>query len=92
MAGESRKTVDHQEIKKWVEARGGRPATVKGTEGIKDAGVLRIDFPDRGEDNRMEPISWDEFFKTFDEKSLAFLFQEKTRDGKQSRFSKFVSR
>jgi hypothetical protein len=38
------------QIKRWVEERGGKPATVKGTE--KEAGVLRIDFPGySGEDS-----------------------------------------
>jgi hypothetical protein len=37
-------------------------------------------------------IEWDEFFATFDEHKLAFLHQDKTADGKPSRFNKFVSR
>ena len=35
-------------------------------------------------------MSWEEFFKIFDEGELAFLHQDKTHDGKESRFSKFV--
>src|SRR4051794_34732042 len=43
---ESKTTTDHDEIRRWAEERGGRPATVEGTEGGgEDAGVLRIDFP-----------------------------------------------
>jgi hypothetical protein len=33
MSAESKTTTDHDEIKKWVESRGGKPATVKGTGG-----------------------------------------------------------
>jgi hypothetical protein len=40
----------------------------------------------------LEEISWDEFFKAFEENNLAFLYQEKMKDGKQSRFSKLVDR
>ena len=40
----------------------------------------------------MEPIEWDEFFRIFDENNLAFLYQEQTKDGGESRFSKFVDR
>ncbi len=45
MAGESQQTTDHGKIQKWVEDRGGYPATVKSTEHGEDACLLRIDFP-----------------------------------------------
>ena len=37
-------TTDHDTIRKWAEARDGRPARVKGTGDAKDAGLLRLDF------------------------------------------------
>jgi len=40
----------------------------------------------------LEEISWEEFFEKFDESHLQFLYQDKTKDGKISRFHKFVSR
>jgi hypothetical protein len=89
---ESITTSDHDEIRRWVEARGGRRAHVRDTGGAGDAGVLRIDFPGRGDDDALEELSWDEFFDKFDEAGLAFLYQERTADGDESRFSKFVSR
>ena len=92
MAGETKITTNHEEIRKWAEARGGKPATVKRTENDGEAGVLRIDFPGYSGAGSLEEISWDEFFEKFDEKGLAFLYQEETRDGEQSRFFKFVSR
>jgi hypothetical protein len=83
-------TTDHAAIRKWAEARGGRPASVKGT-GQGEAGVLRIDFePERAEG--LELISWDAFFEKFDAEKLGFLHQDKTADGKLSRFHKFVDR
>jgi hypothetical protein len=45
MTGNSHMTTDHTVIRKWAEARGGQPATVKGTESHGEAGFLRIDFP-----------------------------------------------
>jgi hypothetical protein len=92
MAGESKRTTDHEEIKSWVEARGGRPASVKGTGNDEEAGILRIDFPGQGRDDKLEAISWEEFFEKFEEKKLAFLYQEETAAGKESRFFKFVRR
>jgi hypothetical protein len=80
-------TTNHTEIRTWAEAREGRPAKVDtGGKG----GILRIDFGEP-EDN-LEEISWDEFFQIFDENKLAFLYQDKTADGGQSRFNKFVNR
>jgi hypothetical protein len=92
MAGGSHTTTDHNVIHKWVEERGGRPATVKGTgRGGEEAGVLRINFPGYSGEESLEEISWEEFYDKFDEKKLAFLYQEETGGG-QSRFCKFVSR
>ncbi len=92
MAGSSKTTTDHNVIRKWVEDRGGHPATVKGTGDANEPGLLRIDFPGYSGEGRLEPISWDEFFKKFDEKNLAFLYQDQTRDGEESRFFKLVTR
>ena len=92
MAGESKTTTDHDVIRKWVEERGGKPATVKRTGDEEEPGVLRIDFPGYSGKDSLEEISWDQFFEKFDEKDLAFLYQEQTRDGEESRFFKFVSR
>ena len=90
MAGNSQTTTDHKTIQKWAEEHDGKPARVKGT-GNEEGGLLRINFPGYAEDN-LEEISWDEFFKTFEDRKLALIYQEETKDGKESRFSKFVSR
>lgn len=92
MAGESKTTTDHDEIRKWVEGRGGKPASVKGTGSEGEAGVLRIDFPGYGDETSLEEIGWEEFFQKFEESELAFLYQDETADGQQSRFFKFVRR
>ena len=80
-------TTDHNKIREWAEARGGHPAKVDtGGKG----GILRIDFGEPEEN--LEEINWDEFFQIFDENELAFLYQDKTADGGESRFNKFVNR
>jgi len=83
-------TTNHEEIRHWAEKRGGEPASVKGTGSKGEAGVLRLDFEPK--DESLDHISWEEFFDKFDEARLAFLYQEKTSDGKTSRFHKFVDR
>ena len=93
MTGESRTTTDHQQIRQWAELRGGIPTTVAGTAGKGEhVGILRIEFPESGEERRLEPIEWDEFFDKFEQSKLAFLFQEQTKTGQPSRFFKFVNR
>lgn len=91
MSATASKTTDHQTIRAWVEERGGIPAAAPGTGKDDDPGVLRIDFPGAGDEN-LEHLDWDEFFRKFDESKLAFLYQEKTADGKLSRFCRFVHR
>lgn len=91
MAGSSKTTTNHIEIKKWVEARAGHPATVKGTQSHGETGVLRINFPEYSGEDKLQQISWEEFFKKFDESKLAFLYQDETSYGKESRFCKLVS-
>lgn len=85
---EASSTTNHDEIRKWVERRKGRPAKI--TTPGRAGGVLRIDFGEPEE--AFVEIDWNEFFKIFDENKLAFLHQDKTADGKMSRFNKFVER
>jgi hypothetical protein len=83
-------TTNHDVIRRWVESREGRPSRVVGTEGRDGEGILRIDFGEK--DEKLEEISWEEFFNTFEDRNLAFLHQDITADGKPSRFNKFVAR
>jgi hypothetical protein len=87
----TKKTTDHEEIRRWVEEHGGRPATVTGT-GNGEPGVLRIDFPGGAGEDRLEPISWDEWFRKFDDEGLAFVYQDEKADGEDSTFFKLVRR
>src|SRR5690242_10916895 len=88
---EANTTTDHEEIRKWVEERGGHPACVCGTGDGDEIGMIRIDFPGYSGEGKLKPISWEECFEKFEEKKLAFLFQEE-KDGHESRFNKLVSR
>lgn len=92
MSSTSKTTTNHEEIKRWVEERGGRPAVVKGTPGKRSGGVLRIDYPGFSGEDTLESITWEEFFEAFEENNLAFLYQEEKKDGAESRFSKLIDR
>jgi hypothetical protein len=87
---DSKTTTDHDEIRRWAEARGGRPADVEGTGSNGDPGILRIEF--RDDTDNLEEIDWDAWFEAFEANNLAFLYQETTKDGGESRFFKLVSR
>ena len=63
---------------------------MKGTSAESQAGILRLEFDPK--DEGLKEVSWDDFFQKFDDEKLAFLHQEKTADGKISRFHKFVDR
>jgi hypothetical protein len=81
-------TTDHDIIRKWAESKGGKPAAVDRTHSDKDVGLIRIMFPDAPNshhDNLVE-ITWEEFFKEFDERNLALLFEE------GSLFNKLIGR
>jgi hypothetical protein len=83
-------TTDHTTIRKWAEKRGGVPSSVAGTGKKHEAGILRLDFAPK--DKELDKISWDDFFEKFEKEKLAFLYQEKSEDGSESRFHKFVQR
>ena len=88
----SRTTTEHEEIRSWAEDRGAHPASVRGTGGRGDIGMLRLDFPGYSGKQSLQEISWDEFFEKFDERGLALLYQETTARGQKSNFNKIVSR
>jgi len=88
----SQTTTDHEEIRKWAEARGAKPSCVRGTGGKNDIGMIRLDFPGYSGEGKLVPISWDEWFEKFDEQELALVYQETTAEGEKSNFNKLVSR
>lgn len=75
----SKKTTDHEEIRRWAEQRDGHPAFVEGT-----GGLLRIDFGKPEE--RLDRVDWDQWFRVFDERGLTFLYQDKD----DSTFNKLI--
>jgi len=83
---ESKTTTNREEIRRWVEERGGHPARVKDTE------VLRIDYPGFSGEESLEQITWEEFFSGFEKNKLAFLYQDTLEGGETSRFSKLIER
>ncbi len=92
MASQSDTTTDHDTIKKWAEDHGGKPVSVKDTGSGDDPGLLQIDMPGGAGDETFEEITWDEWFKKFDDNNLALLYQKEKADGSDSTFFKLVNR
>lgn len=93
MATQSKTTTNHDQIRRWAEARHAQPARVKGTGSRgRDPGMIRLDFPGYSGRGKLEPISWDQWFKSFDDNDLALVYQEKTAGGQRSNFNKLVAR
>jgi hypothetical protein len=81
-------TTDHDTIREWATRHGGKPAAVDRTHKGDDVGIIRIMFPKskQSEHDHLVEISWDEFFEEFEERELAFVYEE------DSLFSKLVGR
>lgn len=81
-------TTDHAKIRRWAEKHGGKPAAVKRTHQGGDVGIVRIMFPKapQSEHESLTEISWDEFFREFDDRDLALLYDDNTM------FNKIVGR
>ncbi|MCB1883046.1 MAG: hypothetical protein KDG89_03460 [Geminicoccaceae bacterium] len=77
-------TIDHDLIKSWAEERGGHPAVLRDP----DETAVRIAF----ERNETAIVGWEVFFRTFEERNLALLYQSRNRDGRLSRFCRLVTR
>jgi hypothetical protein len=84
--------VDHEQIRMWAEERNAKPSCVRKTGGKGDVGMIRLDFPGYSGEDSLQEISWDEWFKAFDENGLALIVQETTAGGQKSNFNKLVKR
>jgi hypothetical protein len=88
----SKITRDHDEIRRWAEARNAIPCEVASTERDGEPGILRFCFPKakNRNDDSLKPIDWEEFFSKFDENGLSLVYQEKTASGARSNFNKLI--
>ncbi len=64
-----RRTIKHDVVRAWADARGGEPARVRGTT---DALKIRIGAAETG----YESFAWKDWLAVFDEKELAFVYED----------------
>jgi hypothetical protein len=88
----SKTTQDHDEIRRWAEARHAIPCEVASTRQDGEAGILRLCFPNarNRNDAALHEIDWNQFFEKFDENGLSMVYQEKTAGGARSNFNKLI--
>lgn len=55
-----------------------------------EAGILRADYPGYSGEETVEQITWQGFFRGFEENPLAFLYEDETKAGEERRFSKLI--
>jgi hypothetical protein len=80
----SQETKDHQIIREWIDERQGAPAVIRNSNSHTGNSPLRIKFDETTDE--LQEISWEEFFKIFDEQELTFLYDT----DRSSRLSKFI--
>lgn len=77
-------TRDHDRIRQWAARHEAQPATGDATMSgpaaidVRDHGVgIRFNFPGLG---RFRPITWDEWFNSFDSQGLTFVYEREVTD------------
>lgn len=83
-------TTDHETIRRWIEERGSTAARVTEPTG-DDPGSLAV-VPEGTDDESVEEITWEEFFRIFEEENLAFVHQTTRDDPDERWFCRFVDR
>jgi hemerythrin superfamily protein len=86
--GQTLATRNADVIRQWAEERKAQPATTPGGDAERPR-VLRFDFP--GYERELQPVSWDAWLRTFEDRDLVFLYQEHMKAGNQSNFFRLDS-
>jgi hypothetical protein len=105
MVTKGKTTTDHEEILRWAEARGAHPVAVAdaardgpppydGRAARDGSAAICLTFPERSgeEADGLAPITWEEWFRRFEDHGLALLIEETTSTGERSLFNKLVKR
>lgn len=73
-------TTEHALVRRLIEDREGYPAHLASSEGTGDSGLLQVGLAERDQGEDLKELSWEEFFEEFEEKDLAFAYQEGGED------------
>jgi len=78
-------TIDHAEIRRWAERRGGVPAAIRGSACEDRPGILRIVMPSDRARAQLQMLTWNDFFAALEANELALALDEHA-DGTAHRF------
>lgn len=90
MMADMHTTQDRETIIAWAERRNAHAARVVGVHADApdhaeaQVGALRLGFPGYASTEKLEPMSWDDWFAAFDAQGLTFGYRETTADGTPS--------
>jgi hypothetical protein len=76
MGMQVRDTIDHDEIRRWIQVHHGAPARVPDTASTRTADVLLVDFVGARSSHYFDHISWASWFAWFDDHNLCFRYPE----------------
>lgn len=89
----------NEEIKSWVENKGGKPAIVDDPSIVNDTKGLRIDWPGEKDETMLSgtreqtrDISWEEFFGFMERHHLGFMYSEDAKGVSLTSQYKFVNK
>ncbi len=85
-------TTDREEIRQWAKAHNGRPAVIRRPTRGGGVGIVDIDLAGVGNDEDVQPISWEDFFDYIEAHHLAFAYEKESRPGEQHWYHELVKR
>lgn len=86
------RTIEHRVVREWAEKRGLVPTTIRGTWGSDLPTPLQLTEPEADADPARIELTWDQFFEIFEDRQLAFTYQDDDVSGVPSQYYKFERR
>jgi hypothetical protein len=89
--GQTLATRSPEVIRDWAQRREAEPVTTGRADEDGRPRTLRMAFREGKDNSRLRPVAWEDWFRTFQERELVFLYQETRRDGSDSNFFRLDS-
>ncbi|MFC6906640.1 hypothetical protein ACFQGH_15700 [Halalkalicoccus tibetensis] len=87
---ETRMTTDHGTIRNWIESNDLAVARTAETARNRSGGLTVV--TEGRTDDSIKEVSWDEFFETFEDEGLAFVYRTETMGPEEQLYYEFVPR
>lgn len=87
---ETRRTTDHGTIRNWLESNDLAVARTAETDRSRSGGLTVV--TEGRTDDSIKEVTWDEFFETFEDEGLAFVYRTETMGPEKQLYYEFVPR